>query len=59
MYGYRYLVAPVLAAERREMRVYLPAGATWKLWDGEKVHEGGQHVEVECPIDIMPVFIKQ
>ena len=59
MYGYKYLVAPVLAAERREMRVYLPAGATWKLWDGEKVHEGGQHVEVECPIDTMPVFVRQ
>ena len=59
MYGYKYLVAPVLAAERRGMRVYLPTGATWKLWDGEKVHEGDQHVEVECPIDTMPVFVRQ
>jgi alpha-D-xyloside xylohydrolase len=59
MYGHKYLVAPVLAAERRKMVVYLPAGATWKLWDGEKVHDGGQHVEVECPIDSMPVFVRQ
>jgi alpha-D-xyloside xylohydrolase len=59
MYGHRYLVAPVLAAEQREMRVYLPLGATWKLWGADEMREGGQHVEVECPIDIMPVFIRQ
>ena len=41
------------------MTVYLPKGATWKLWDGKEDYDGGQEVEVQCPIDFMPVFIKQ
>ena len=59
MYGHKYLVAPVLAAERREMTVYLPAGAKWTQWGGHEIHEGGNDVGVKCPIDSMPVFVRQ
>ena len=59
MYGQKYLVAPVLAAGRREMSVYLPAGAKWKQWDGDDIYEGGNDVDVKCPIDMMPVFVRQ
>lgn len=59
MYGSKYLVAPVLVAKQRTSKVYLPAGATWSSWDGEQSFEGGQEVEVACPIEAMPVFVRQ
>ncbi|TKA67488.1 hypothetical protein B0A55_08597 [Friedmanniomyces simplex] len=59
MYGSKYLVAPVLEADQRKIKVYLPSGASWKAWDGEEEYEGGKEFEVECPIDSMPVFVRQ
>ncbi|KAL4956688.1 glycosyl hydrolases family 31-domain-containing protein [Aspergillus filifer] len=65
LFGSRYLVAPVLEAGQRKISVYLPEGASWRLWDGEEegagtgeVHEGGQEIEVECPIESTPVFVR-
>ena len=58
MYGSKYLVAPVFKAQQRKSKVYLPAGAQWKSWDGKDSHEGGQTVEVDAPIDTMPVFVR-
>ncbi|KAL4967927.1 putative glycosyl hydrolase [Aspergillus stella-maris] len=65
LFGNRYLVAPVLQAGQRKIKVYLPKGASWKLWDGEEegtgtgeVHEGGKEIEVECPIESTPVFVR-
>ncbi|KAF2217802.1 glycoside hydrolase family 31 protein [Cercospora zeae-maydis SCOH1-5] len=59
MYGHKYLVAPVLSAEQRKLKVYLPSGSSWKSWDGSSSYVGGSEVEVDCPIDTMPVFIRQ
>jgi alpha-D-xyloside xylohydrolase len=59
MYGDKYLVAPVLAPGITEIEVYLPLGARWKKWNGEEVHEGGQMLKTPCPIDSMPVFVRQ
>lgn len=59
MYGDKYLCCPVLYPDRRKMAVYLPKGATWKLWDGKEKYDGGQEIEVACPIEVMPVFVKQ
>ncbi|KAL2863916.1 putative glycosyl hydrolase [Aspergillus lucknowensis] len=61
LYGSQYLVAPVLKPGQRKISVYLPQGASWRLWgdDGKgKTHEGGQDVEVDCPIESMPVFVR-
>ncbi|KAF7713494.1 Alpha-D-xyloside xylohydrolase [Penicillium ucsense] len=66
MFGSRYLVAPVLVAGQRTAQVYLPAGAKWKLWsrlasskeDASKTWDGGITVEVDCPIETMPVFCR-
>ncbi|MCW0481605.1 TIM-barrel domain-containing protein [Gaoshiqia sediminis] len=42
----------------RSTNVYLPAGAQWfDFWTGEKM-DGGQEVEKETPIDIMPLYVK-
>lgn len=38
--------------------VYLPSGTRWfDFWTGKQL-TGGQHIQREVPIDIMPVYIK-
>lgn len=59
MYGSKYLCCPVLQPDQRKMSVYLPAGETWKAMNGENCYDGGKWVDVDCPIEIMPVFIRQ
>ncbi|KAL4821495.1 glycosyl hydrolases family 31-domain-containing protein [Aspergillus spinulosporus] len=63
LFGAQYLVAPILEAAQRRISVYLPAGASWRVWNGDdggenEVYEGGQDVEVDCPIESMPVFVR-
>ena len=42
---------------KREL--YLPNGTDWyDFWTGEK-HKGGETVNKEAPIDIMPLFVKE
>ncbi len=39
-------------------QVYLPKGAAWyDFWTGEK-HNGGQTLNKEAPIDIIPLYVK-
>lgn len=58
LYGPSLLVAPVLEAAARTRRVYLPAGASWtSLATGERF-DGGVWVEVEAPLDVIPVFAR-
>jgi alpha-D-xyloside xylohydrolase len=58
MFGPDILVAPVLEAEARSRRVYLPANTTWQdAWTGQ-VYEGGQWLDVPAPINTMPLFLK-
>ncbi|KFY26307.1 hypothetical protein V493_04180 [Pseudogymnoascus sp. VKM F-4281 (FW-2241)] len=59
MYGDKYLCAPVLQAGCTSRKVYLPLGQKWKLLDGGDVHVGGQARDVDCPVDTMPVFVRQ
>ncbi len=58
MYGGRYLVAPVLYAGARKRTVYLPAGCRWTDMNTGSEYTGGQSIEVECPIEAMPVFVR-
>lgn len=58
MFGPDILVAPVLTAGAKTRKVYLPAGASWKhAWTG-KTFQGGQTIEVETPLDQIPVFLR-
>lgn len=59
MYGPKYLVAPVLSAGQKKSVVYLPKGASWKIWGGNESHEGGGEIEIDCPLETMPVFERQ
>lgn len=56
MYGNKYLIAPVLKAGQSVSKVYLPEGAEWKSMDKETIYQGGNYIEVDTPLDYMPVF---
>ena len=49
---------PDVAKAVKNVEVYLPQGAKWyNFWTNEQ-HAGGQTVNMPCPIDIMPVYVK-
>lgn len=58
MYGPAFLVAPVTEQGATHRTVYLPAGCDWyNYWTNQRLH-GGQTVEVDAPIDTLPLFVK-
>lgn len=58
LFGPDLLVAPVLHAGATARRVYLPAGATWtNPWTRAR-HAGGITLEVEAPLDRIPLFVR-
>lgn len=58
LFGEHLLVAPVLEEGQRVRRVYLPAGETWEnLHTGERL-EGGAWYDVDAPLEVIPVFIR-
>ena len=58
MFGPAFLVAPVTEQGQTTKKVYLPAGTDWfNYWTNERVH-GGQTIEVQAPIDTLPLFVK-
>ncbi|KAL1960572.1 hypothetical protein VTO42DRAFT_7151 [Malbranchea cinnamomea] len=59
MYGGKYICAPILNPGQRKRNVYLPTGARWSLFDGESTWEGGRFVEIDCPIEYMPVLVRE
>lgn len=61
MFGNEYLVALILEPGQKKRRLYLPQGPKWKGFgeDGSEVHEGGNFIKVNCPLEVIPVFVKQ
>lgn len=61
LYGPDILVCPVWRDDDVvTQEVYLPAGEQWvNAWDTSKVLDGGQTVEVDCPIYKIPVYIRK
>jgi alpha-D-xyloside xylohydrolase len=64
MFGGRYLCAPVLEAGQLVRRVYLPKGCKWSILreggqNGQAEYDGGQMLEIACPMEWMPVFSRQ
>jgi len=58
MFGPDILVAPVLTEKAVSREVYLPQGSSWtNVWTGQS-YAGGQKVEVETPIDQIPLFTR-
>ncbi len=58
MFGPDILVAPVYTPKCKKRSVYLPQDTNWiNVWSNN-VHKGGQTVEVETPIDKIPLFVR-
>jgi alpha-D-xyloside xylohydrolase len=58
MFGKSILVCPVTDSMVKKQQLYLPAGTAWfDFWTGEK-YPGGQEIEKETPIDILPLYVK-
>jgi alpha-D-xyloside xylohydrolase len=67
MFGPAFLVSPVTeqlytgakaTAVKKSRKLYLPQSAAWyNFWTGE-VLNGGQTIDAEAPIDIIPLYIK-
>ncbi|RAO68187.1 uncharacterized protein BHQ10_004199 [Talaromyces amestolkiae] len=64
LYGSKYLCAPILYPGQKKRSVYLPEGNWTFFKDGSITGDHGEHfsgqqtVEVDCPIEIMPVFVR-
>jgi alpha-D-xyloside xylohydrolase len=58
MFGPAFLVAPVAEQGATTRSVYLPEGADWyNYWTNKRFH-GGQTIEVDAPIDVLPLFVR-
>ncbi len=58
MLGPNILVAPVLYEGAVSRKVYLPSGAVWKdAYTGSR-YTGGQYIEREAPLSVIPLFIR-
>jgi alpha-D-xyloside xylohydrolase len=53
------LVAPVYEAGARTRRVYLPSGARWLDPATGSVTEGGTTLDVDAPLERIPVFVRE
>jgi alpha-glucosidase (family GH31 glycosyl hydrolase) len=57
MLGADVVVAPVLAKGAVKRRLYLPAGE-WKELKGGRAQQGARWIEVDAPLDTLPVFVR-
>lgn len=58
MYGSDILVAPICWEKATKRSVYLPEGAVWVHAGTGVKYDGGQTVEVDAPIDTLPIFLR-
>ncbi len=58
MFGPALLVAPITDQGAQSRKVYLPAGTDWyNYWTSKRI-KGGQTVDVNAPIDTIPLFVR-
>jgi alpha-glucosidase len=57
MIGDDLLVAPILKPDETRRLVYLPAGGWIDYWTGKK-YSGGTMINVEAPLDVVPIFVR-
>jgi alpha-glucosidase/alpha-D-xyloside xylohydrolase len=57
LWGESILVAPVLEPGATQRATYLPYGAWWDYWSGERM-EGGRAVTREVDLETLPLYVK-
>jgi len=55
--GRDLLAAPVYQPGVTRRLVYLPAGAWYDFWTGER-YEGGQYIVARAPLDVLPLYVR-
>lgn len=58
MWGDEVLVAPVMEKGATSRKVLLPPGVWYDFHNPEVKYEGGREVEVEAPLEKLPLFVK-
>jgi alpha-D-xyloside xylohydrolase len=58
MFGPGLLVAPVLSEGQQKRSVYLPSRETWRDAWTEQVFSGGRCLDVEAPLNRIPLFLR-
>jgi alpha-D-xyloside xylohydrolase len=58
MYGPKYLVAPILNPGQKSRKIYLPKGR-WTAFESPEEYDGGRIIDVACPIETMPVYVRK
>ncbi|TCL59758.1 alpha-D-xyloside xylohydrolase [Hydrogenispora ethanolica] len=58
MFGPELLVAPVLYESARSRKVYLPQGSLWRDAHNGQSYQGGQWVECDAPLAMIPLFLR-
>jgi alpha-glucosidase (family GH31 glycosyl hydrolase) len=60
MYGPDILVHAIWKKGETKVKVYLPKGERWRdAWNKEKVYDGGQFIEIETPLQKIPIFTRE
>ena len=57
LWGRDILVAPVIEAGATSRRVYLPKGAWYDYWNGDRI-EGGRHITRPVDLETIPVYVR-
>ncbi len=58
MYGPAFMACPIIEEGARTRSIYLPEGTKWiEFWAGGS-YEGGQTMDVDAPLNRLPVFVK-
>ena len=58
IFGEKILVCPIIEANSKGRRMYIPRGNWYNFWDNTIV-EGGEELWVDADIDSMPIFVKE
>lgn len=58
LFGRSILVAPVTKYKASTWPVYLPEGAGWYNFWTHQYYQGGQTVETDAPVAILPLYVK-
>ena len=59
MFGPDLIVAPVMEANTKSRRIYLPLSCNWIDAKSKITYPGGTTVTVETPMSVIPVFIRE
>jgi len=60
LYGPDILVTALWEKGHTSQNVYLPEGEKWiDAWDRSVVHEGGKTIQIDTPLEKIPIFIRE